>query len=459
MKYQLFLVRKYLTSRIYVPIVGIVFTAKAVFVLFVMLSLMEGFRVEMRDRLRGTLAHMRVEAGYYQGMKHEEETLAVLRRQPHVEAVAPFVEALAIFKSGSLDYCSILGIDPRAEAQVTNFGGILLREENLPELSREEERSVPDDYVPLSPDEVEHLFSLEHARVMARRSREIHGLDTEVPPVPIVVGIQALRNRLVRLGQIVQLSSYTGIDHTPCTQKFLVVGAFMSGLQDHDLRVIYMPIRAAQEFLGLFDPETDDYRLGGVAIRLDDYANAESVRVDFENRVLSQLPDRDVIIRTWEDQRRNLLQAVDIEKSILYNIFMLVVVFAALVICVLLWLLVIEKTRDLGVLASLGAPPSGIIIVFTVMGMVLCVAGGALGLGLGWLFTERINEVHDMIHRLTGWQLFPPDVYYLTEIPIEYTRRDLAIIVIPTLAFGFLGSFIPAFLAARRDPIGALRHE
>lgn len=458
MKYHQFLVRKYLTSRL-IPLAGIFAMAFGVFALFVTLAVMEGFRVEMRDRIRGTLSHIRVEGPVYLSLQGEDETLAILRRQPHVVAVAPYVDGQAMFKASHLDFCRLYGVDPQAEAEVGDFGKLLLRDDEWLALLGNDAPLLPDDRPALSKEEIAHLFSLERRRGVAKRAKGIQGLDLEYPPPPIVVGIQMVKHRLMYPGQVVQLLSYTGIDPKATSRNFLVVGVFMTGLTEYDAGAVYMPIRAAQEFLGLYDEEADDYRLGGVSVRLDDYSHAEDVRREFENRVIPQLPGGDGIVRTWEDQRRNLLRAVEVEKKILYVMFLLLVLFASTIIFVILWLMVIEKTRDLGVLASLGAPPAGVVRVFVGMGMVLCVLGAAVGLGLGWLFTENINGVHAVIYRVTGWQLFPPDIYYLTEIPVVYTRGNVLVILLPALVFGLLGSLIPAILAARRDPIGALRHE
>ena len=121
--------------------------------------------------------------------------------------------------------------------------------------------------------------------------------------------------------------------------------------------------------------------------------------------------------------------------------------------------MVIERTRDLGVLKSLGAPPRGIVGLFLRLGMILCAAGILIGTLAAWGFTANINKIHDLVYAVTGRRLFPPDIYYFTEIPVTYRWVDWAVVLGASVIFGFLGSLIPAVLAARRDPVKALHHE
>ncbi|MCI0651290.1 MAG: ABC transporter permease [Planctomycetes bacterium] len=473
MKYQLFITRKYLTSRL-IAIAAIFAVAFGVFVLMAVLTVMEGFKVEMRDRIRGSLSHIRITGEKPNALCGEDELAAMLLAQKHVVAAAPFVHATALYRSDSeVEGCIVQGIDPVAEAKVSAFGTYLLRES---EIEAERDRyllreptgngggdasgaAVPN-RAPFTEREIEQLFSLENRRALARQQSNLTGFEFEDPPQPIVVGVQALWRRNFWIGKVVQLSAFSTVDLKPRSQQFIVVGAFQTGIFEHDLDVLYMPIRAAQEFLGLFDesPEVMDYRFQGMAVRLDDYRNAEAAR----QGILAAIPALglgDLQVRTWEEERQTLLRAVEIEKKITYVMMLAVVLFACAIIFAILWLLVIEKTRDLGVLASLGATPGGVVSVFLMIGMTLCSIGAAIGTLGGWYFTSHINEIHDWIYRMSNWRLFPPDVYYLTEIPVVYTTRDFAIILGPTLLFGFLGSLIPAVRAALKDPIKALRYE
>ena len=103
--------------------------------------------------------------------------------------------------------------------------------------------------------------------------------------------------------------------------------------------------------------------------------------------------------------------------------------------------------------------PNGVVGIFMRLGLTLSVVGIIIGALSGWLFTTYINDIHDWIFRSFGLQLFPPDIYYLTEIPVRLTTQDMLLILGPALFFGVLGSFIPALRASRKDPVKSLRHE
>ncbi|MGE3164187.1 MAG: ABC transporter permease [Planctomycetota bacterium] len=460
MKYTVFLARKYLFSR-FITWAAVIAVAFGVFALISVLSVMEGFKVKMVSHIRGSLAHLTVTGHGYASLYQQYELAEAVGQLPHVLAVAPFVEQAAIFKASQLRHCSVRGVDPLLEAKVGDFASYLLRDDEVALRVLDNSDTFAADRKPLSDAEIEDLFSRER-RLRAARSAGVSELELETNlPQPIVVGIEAIRTHSAAIGQILQLSSYSPISLEPCSQNFVVVGAFQSGIYEQDASWMFTPIRAAQEFLALYDdrPEINEYRFSGLAIRLDDYTFADAVSADIYRVATEFLGLSSVVVLTWEDQRRHLLDAVVNEKSIISLMMMLIVAFAGAMIFLLLTLLVIEKTRDLGVLRSLGATSQGVVSVILIVGLTLVLCGIALGGLAGWLFVTNINEIHDVFHQLTGRQLFPPNIYYLSSIPVAFKPWDLGLIIGSAYLFGFLGSLVPAIWASRVDPIKALRHE
>lgn len=459
MKYQSFLTRKYLLSR-FIPWAAVLAVAGGVFALIVVLSVMEGFKVEMRDRIRGTLAHLTVFGHAYTSLYGAEELVAAVEALPHVNAVAPYIEAHGVYKARVLDVCVLRGIDPLAEARVGDLAHYLLRPEELEYLclQKREIRHLPDDRAPLSEDEITQLFSLEHRRLVAQAAG-LQGFELNAPPQPLVVGIELFRAGLVEIGHVIQISSFSPRTEQPRVADFLVVGAFQTGLQEQNMRWMFLPLRASQEFLDLFDERFQDYTFSGLSVQLDDYALASAMTGNVAQAVRSVRDIPMLRVLTWEDQRQTLLDAVDVEKGIITFMMMLIVAFAGMVIFLILTLLVIEKTRDFGILRALGASPGGVVMIVFGLGSLLVFMGLLIGGTGGWAVVSNINLIHDWIYALTGRRLFPPDIYYLTEIPTAFLFWDLFKVIGSACLFGFLGSLIPAFWAARTDPIRALSHE
>lgn len=471
MQYHTFLTRRYLRRR-WAPWAATLAVALGVFSLISVLAVMEGFKLEMRERIRGSLAHLVVKGGPMRGLVGEDQILQTIKSQPGVAAASPYVETLALYKVTRLDHCLVRGIDPIQESAVSDFDLYLLSDEEIRQLLADPYKLLPDNRSATPPEQVQEIFSLQRRRQILRwrlAGEPGDGFSEEAPPQGLVVGIEALRSGRLAMGDIVQLSSYSPITLEPCNGKFIVVGAFQSGVYEQDQQWAYTDLRALQEMLNLWDEDAQDMRISGVAVRLDDYSKANdsrstiaaelSRRMDLPATDPAAIPWRPKEVLTWENQRENLLQAVEIEKRIISVMMLLIVAFAAAMIFLILMLLVIEKHRDLGVLRALGATRSGVIMLVLRQGMILCFAGAVIGLLGGWLLVENINEVHDSIFDLTGLRLFPPDIYYLERIPALLRWQDITLVCIPTLVFGFLGSVIPALWAGRRDPIRALHHE
>ena len=164
-------------------------------------------------------------------------------------------------------------------------------------------------------------------------------------------------------------------------------------------------------------------------------------------------------VRTWEDRQQILLTAVEREKRIVGFLVLLINGFIGCLVLLMLVLLVIEKTRDLGVLLALGATPRGVMSLFLTTGLVLVTLGVGAGLGLGYLFTLIINPLHDAVHALTGWLLFDPETYRLDRLPTTISVGEVLASVLPSVLFGLLASLVPAVWASRQDPIKAIHYE
>ena len=130
-------------------------------------------------------------------------------------------------------------------------------------------------------------------------------------------------------------------------------------------------------------------------------------------------------VQTWPEIRSNLLKAVGIEKLLVYFIVLILIVFTGSMILLMLTLTVIEKTKDVGVLMSLGAPPWGVTNIFLFNGLLISMLGTGMGLGLGYAFSANINEIHDLIYAVSGVELFPAEIYQMDRIPVHFQPADI----------------------------------
>lgn len=485
--YQLFLSLRYLLSR-FSALAALLSVTFGVAVIVIVLSIMGGYVVELRRSIREQESHLMIlgpERFAVSGI-YQLETL--LSGVDNVKAVAPFVETLAMYRSGQFSPCHVRGIQPVKQTLVSAIGDHVLRPEELDRVLEElrkqdstnrsevetgtsadtaanrllQEVVNAEGRPPLSPEELASFFGRDaRMAVLEKYNPAVIGdLQGDIPP-GCLVGIRLLLDRHMFLGQVVTIITLDTRTSEPVPRKFLVVGAFRTGDYNVDSGSIYVHVDTLKNMLGLFDEETNSYRYEGLRVAVKDLDRLQETKAAIESAVQSSdMPQfTGLRVLTWEQLRSNFIEAVRIEKFVIYFLLLILVAFAACMVLLMLLLTVIEKTRDVGVLLSLGATPDGIVWVFLTNGLILSVVGTVGGLALGYLFCLYINPIHDWIHATTGLRLFPAEIYNMDRIPIAFQPMDVLLSVTPPIFFGCLASLVPAFWAARRDPIKAIHNE
>ena len=230
--------------------------------------------------------------------------------------------------------------------------------------------------------------------------------------------------------------------------ELTVTGIFSSGRYLYDSEFLLVPLHIGQELYGLGDG------VHGLTIKTVHPYEAAAIRTRMEGRV-----DPALGVSTWMDMNRELFEAIHMERNVMFFILLFIVIVAAFGIMNTLITVTVQKTREIGILKALGARTGQIISVFVGQGIVVGLFGTAIGLGLGiWLVQYR-NQVSQWLSGVLGIEIFPQSIYQFAEIPAEIVPSDIAIICASAFAICTVAAVIPAWFAARMDPVKALRYE
>ncbi len=452
--YKRFLVFRYLFSRV-LPFAALVVVASSVALLIVIVSVMEGFRTEQQRKIRGTSSDINVTSRQYIDLRNSEEVARILEDIPGIEACAPFVETMVLYRpeeagggGPSLEIRFLKVLDVNSELDIGEYAEYI-------EAAEMESLGMKD-----LPEDPTEFFTREWVEEGVWRSLgRPKPKGDEIPP-PIMVGKEALRD-LLRPGDVVSLTAYSPTTQLPATRDFTVAGYFKTGIYELDSKGILMSIEAADEFLSL--TSAPGVRVvSGVRIAARPELRGENELKDLRETVERALDEAGIFFvrtQTWREERASLLQALKVEKALTSFILGITVLFGGFMIFLILTVQVVEKQRDIGVLQSMGVSQWGAAEVFLRMGMTLCIVGTVVGTIYGIGFAYFVNKIQHWITLLTGLEVFPLSVFYMDEIPVEFDPEDLLFIILPTVIASLFASLLPAYRAARKKPVDALRCE
>ena len=261
---------------------------------------------------------------------------------------------------------------------------------------------------------------------------------------------------MVRPGDDVKLTTVTA-GRPPKEAHFnaTIVDVFKSGMSEYDSSLVFCNLEYLQRIRGMIDPATGQKAVTSIQIKLKDYRDAREV----VERLRATFPPSLFTVRTWEQKQGPLLEAVEVESAILNVLLFLIIAVAGFGILAIFFMIVVEKTRDIGILKALGASSRGVMSIFLGYGLSLGMVGSGAGVVAGLLFVYYINEIEVVIGWITGRKVFDERIYYFQTIPTEVNPVTVCWVAIGAIGIATLASVLPARRAARLHPVKALRYE
>jgi lipoprotein-releasing system permease protein len=239
------------------------------------------------------------------------------------------------------------------------------------------------------------------------------------------------------------------------TDTFTIVDFYESKMSEYDSNFVFVPITALQRMRGMIEPQTGIPSVNSIQIKLREGVDLDAVR----NQLRKVFPAELYAVSTWRDKQGPLLSAVDMEMAVLNILLFLIIAVAGFGILAIFFMIVVEKTRDIGILKSLGASAAGIAGVFLGYGLFLGIVGAGAGLALGLALTWNLNRIRAAVEWWTGQRVFDPSIYYFFKIPTIVDPVTIAWIIAGAIAIAVAASVLPALRAARLRPVEALRHD
>lgn len=385
--------------------------ALGVAALIIVLSVMNGFQKEVRDRMLGVVSHIEIHSADGLALPDTERTLDLVRQHPEVLGAAPFIASQALLARGEdMKGALLRGIVPGLEGQVTDLAAGL-QQDLL-------QRLVPGEF-------------------------------------GIVLGRELARQLGVRVGDPVTLIAPSGqitpAGVLPRMKQMRVVALFNSGHYEYDSGLALLHVADAARIFRLEGAT-------GIRVKLKDLHQAREVASDLV-ATLSRDQDHDLIVRDWTQQNRTWFAAVQLEKRMMFIILTLIVAVAAFNLVSTLVMTVTDKRADIAILRTLGASPASIMGVFMVQGSLVGVIGTLAGLALGLGVAFNIDVLVPALERLLQASFLPQDIYLISRMPSEPLASDILPIALISLVLAFAATLYPSWRASRVNPAEALRYE
>jgi lipoprotein-releasing system permease protein len=403
MRFEFFLAKRFLAGqrfgvfRLVTTLIAIGGTALGVAALLITLAVMDGFRLDIQEKILGTQPHIVVLNPFGNFVTSDETLAGQLDTAPGVEASAPYINGQALIQTGTKVTGIILrGIEPAAEAKVTRLKEIMT-------VGRWEDLSSGG----------------------------------------IVLGQELAKAISVRLGDPITLitpqENSEGEGFAPRMRHYKVAGIFRSGMYEYDSNLAYISLSSAQDLYAVHN------KITGYGLRVKNLDRTASVSTAVQNKLGGQY-----WVRSWQDLNRPLFSAMKLERTVMFIILTLIILVSSFTIISNLLLLTIEKAREIGILQALGASPQQVGRIFLINGFLLGGSGVGLGLFLGIGLSLLLKKFQFI-------QL-PADVYYIDRLPVRLSATTIESVALCAFGLVLVSVIYPARKARQLDPVQAIRH-
>lgn len=377
-----------------------------VMALITTISVMNGFQEELRERILGMVSHATID-GLDGPLENWPQAVALSQKDPRVLGAAPYVQTEALLQGLRRQGALIRGVLPEQEPKVSDLG-TKMKQGSLSDLQ-------PGGY-------------------------------------RIILGKELAQTLGVEVGDSVNVfvseATVTPIGPIPRARRFTVAGIFEVGAQEYDFGLAVIHLQDAQRLMRMKDGVT------GVRLKLNDIWDAWSVA-----RSLADEMEGMYRVRDWTRDHENFFRSLKMEKTVMFILLSLVIAIAAFNLVSSLVMLVQDKQADIAILRTLGLSPGSVMRVFMVQGTVIGVVGVSLGVVGGVLLSQNLSHIVKFVERLTGSELMPADVYYISGVPTSVEPSDVALVAAVAFVMCLLATIYPARRAAKTDPASALRYE
>ncbi|HXM24054.1 MAG TPA: FtsX-like permease family protein [Terriglobales bacterium] len=438
MRFELFVASRYLRAKRRQAVIGVITgisiagVAAGVASLVIALAINNGFRQDLQDRLLGSSSHINLLRIQSDGIKAWRPLMDRLSKEPHIVATAPAIYEQVLISRGPRARGAVLkGMIPSEERKVsdllktvTNGSADALEEtsQNAGEGARATQTTQPD-----------------------QSPTDLQGVEKRIAAMPpIILGKDMADELGAAVGSIVLVTSPQGeltpFGMVPKYDRFRVVGIFNSGFYDYDSSWAFTRLSDAQQLFGLGD------LVSVIEFKVDDIYKADQI-----SRQLEQAAGKGFMATNWMEQNKALFRALRLERLVTFITIGLIVFVAALNILISLTMMVMEKTRDIAVLISMGTRKSQVRRIFIAQGVLIGVVGTAIGLVLGYALSWAGGHYHLLS--------LAPEVYSIDYVPFAPRAIDGVLVALVAIGISLIATVYPSWSAARILPAEALRYE